>query len=203
MQQAVHSLRAMHTNRRLPIVVGILTTIVLAACGGGTPATSGPGGPAAASGGLATQAPGAATQAPGGGEAVDACALLTAADIEAVTTLAATSMTPGPQGGVFPSGCLWVLGDESSVVPPEISLGVLRPGGKDYYERYFATMDDNAGYKPIDGLGDVAVDAEFGAVHVVSGDTFFQVQYIGAAFGTDDTSMATELARRVVANLGG
>ena len=92
-------------------------------------------------------------------------------------------MTPGPQAGVFASGCEWELVDEDAMVPPTISLGVMQPGGKDYYDRYFADMNDNAGYKPIDGLGDIAVDADFGAVHVVSGDAFFQVQYIGGRLG--------------------
>ena len=194
----------MNTNRRLPIAYGILTTLVLAACGGGPAATSGPGGPAATSG-SATQVPGGAvTQAPGGGQTVDACALLTAADIEAATGLVAKPGLPGPQGGIFASGCEWELVDEDAMVPPTISLGVMTTGGKDYYERYFADMNENAGYKPIDGLGDVAVDADFGAVHVVSGDAFFQVQYISGSFGGDySTALATELAHKVVANLGG
>jgi hypothetical protein len=194
----------MHTNRRFPIVFGLFTTMVLAACGGGTAVTSGPGNPAATSGGSATQAPGGAvTQAPGGGETVDACALLTGADIEAVTGLEAQPGLPGPQAGVFASGCLWELADDSAMVPPEISLGVMRPGGKDYYDRYFADMNENAGYKPIEGLGDIGIDADFGAVHVVSGDAFFQVQYLSGATGDDDTGTATELARKVIANLGG
>lgn len=198
----------MHTTRRLPITFGILTALFLAACGGGTAATTdpgGPGGPGATSGGSATQAPGGpTTQAPGGGETVDACALLSAADIDAVTGLAASSTTPGPQAGIFPSGCEWALVDEDAIVPPSISLGVMTSGGKAYYDRYFAPFEEEAGYEPIEGLGDVAVDADFGAVHVVAGDAFFQVQYIGGSFGGDDsTALATELARKVVANLGG
>jgi hypothetical protein len=195
----------MHTTRRLPIVLGILTTLVLAACGGGTAATSGPGGPGATSGGSTTQGPGGGTttQAPGGGETVDACALLTAAEIEDVTGLVANTGLPGPQAGVFASGCLWELIDEDSMVPPSFTLGVMTTGGKDYYDTYFAPFNDEAGYEPIEGLGDIAVDADFGAVHVVSGDAFFQVQYIGGGFGPDDsTTLATELAKRVVANLG-
>lgn len=195
----------MHTTHRLPLTLGILTALVLAACGGGTAATTGPGGPGATSGVPATQAPGGqTTQAPGGGQTVNACALLTAADIEDVTGLAASSTTPGPQAGVFASGCEWALVDEDAIVPPTISLGVMTIGGKDYYDTYFAPFEDGAGYEPIEGLGDVAVDADFGAVHVVAGDAFFQVQYIGGGFGDDDsTTLATELARKVVANLGG
>ena len=196
----------MHTTRRVPIILGILTTIVVAACGGGTATTSGPGGPGPTSGTGTTQAPGngTSTQAPGGGGTVDACALLTAEDIEAVTGLVASSVEPGPQAGVFASGCLWELVDEDAMVPPTISLGVMTTGGKDYYERYFAPFNEDAGYKPIENLGDVAVDADFGAVHVVTGDAFFQVQYIGGGFGSDDsTALATELARWVVINLGG
>lgn len=190
----------MHTTRRRSIVVATITTILLAACGGGT-ATSGPGGPGATSGTPATQAPGggAVTQAPD--QTVDACALLTAADIEAGTGLAAKPGLSGPQGGIFPSGCLWELVDDDSIVPPEVTLGVISPGGRDYYDRYFAGLGD-PGYEPIEGLGDLAVDAQFGAVLVVSGDVFFQVQYIGGGFGDDDTAVATKLSRKVIANLG-
>ena len=189
----------MSTTRRRPIVLATLTALLLAACGTGT-APSRPGGAGATSGTPTTQAPGGgvATQPPDA--TVDACALLTAADIEAVTGLVTKTSVPGPQGGIFASGCLWELVDDA-MVPPSISFGVMKSGGRDYYDRYFAGLGD-PGYEPIDGLGDVAVDAEFGAVLVVSGDTFFQVQYLGGGFGGDDTAVATELSRKVIANLG-
>lgn len=186
-------------RRRHSLVWALAIASLVAACGGTTPTT----GPTGTAPGLATTSPGGgtATQAPDQGGTVDACALLTTADIEAVTGLQTKSRAPGPQGGVFESGCLWELIGERPLLPPTISLGVMRPGGREFYDRNFAAMD--AGYQPIAGLGDVAVDADFGAVHVVSGDTFFQVQYIGDGGGDDNTARATELARKVVANLGG
>ncbi len=196
----------MQTTRRLVTILGLSSALILAACGGGTAASSGPGGPGPTSAGSATQTPGdAATQAPGGGETVDSCPLLTAADIEAVTGLETTSSEPGPQAGIFPSGCEYELVDADSPVPPSIVLGVMRTGGKVYYDTYFAPFNDENAYEAIPGLGDVAVEADFGSVLAVSGDTFIQVQYLGGGFdGNDeDTAMATDLARKVVANLGG
>jgi hypothetical protein len=186
-------------DRRRSLTGAFVLAALVAACGG-TPATTGPVGTGS---GPVPTAPGGGTitQAPVGGETVDACALLTAADIEAVTGHETKSSAAGPQGGVFASGCLWELVGERPLQPPTISLGVMRPGGKDFYDRNFAALD--AQYPRIDGLGDVAVDADFGAIHVVSGDAFFQVQYLGDGGGDDNTTKATELARKVVANLGG
>lgn len=196
----------MNTSRRSIVTFGLATTLLVAACGGGNPATSGPAGVPTLPGGAATQAPGGGpTQAPGGGETVDVCALLTAEDIQDVTGDEIASSAAGPQAGVFPTGCEWVLIDGEAIVPPSISLGVMKTGGRDYYDRYFAPFNEEGGYEPIDGLGDEAVDAAAGAVLVVSGDTFLQVQYLGGGFGSsdEDTALATELARKVVANLGG
>ncbi len=186
-------------HRRLTPILALVLAALLAACGG----TSATAGPAGTGSNAAATPPGAGptTQLPGGGETVDACALLTAAEIEAATGLETTSSTAGPQGGVFPAGCLWELVGERPLIPPTIALGVMGTGGKDFYDRNFKAL--NAVYQPIDGLGDVAVDADFGSVHVVSGDVFFQVQYIGDLGGDDNTAKATEIARKVVANLGG
>jgi hypothetical protein len=194
----------MNPNRRLPIVIGILTTLLLAACGGGTAATGGPGGPGATGGGGATQAPGGgtSTQPPGGGATVDACALLAEPDIEAVTGNETESSTAGSQFGIFASGCEWKLVDADAIVPPTIALGVMTTGGRDYYDKYFAPFNAEYGYEAIEGLGEEAVDAD-GSVLVVSGDAFFNLQYLGGGFGGDDAAVATDLAEKVVANLGG
>jgi Protein of unknown function (DUF3558) len=191
-------------HRPRALACGLVLIALVAACGGSTPTTP----PAGTGAGLATSPPanstpsgnGTATQGPGAGATVDPCALLTTADIEAVTGHETTSSTAGPQGGVFPSGCLWELVGERPLIPPTIALGVMATGGKDFYDRNFKAL--NAVFEPIDGLGDVAVDADFGTVHVVSGDVFFQVQYIGDLGGDDNTAKATELARTVIVNLG-
>ena len=175
-------------------VLAAMATLVLAACGGGA-ATTGPGGPGATSAVAATQAPGGAqaTQQPGGGTA-DPCALLTDADIKAVTGYTVSTKVPGPQGGVFPTGCLWEL-DSTEMIPPSIALGVMTQGGRAYYDTYFKQQDVAAGGTPLTGVGDEAVDVGFGTVHVVSGDAFFNLQYLGQ----DDHEV--ELAKKVVANL--
>jgi hypothetical protein len=81
----------------------------------------------------------------------------------------------------------------------------MRTGGRDYYDQYFAPFNEENGYEAIQGLGDVAVNADFGSVLVVSGDTFLQVQYLSGGFGSgdEDAALAAELAGKVVANLGG
>jgi hypothetical protein len=201
----------MTDRRRLPASLATTLTLAafLAACGG-SPAASGPGRTGAASasspssGGATTQAPGggAATQAPGGGATVDACTLLTEADIDAVTGNATASSVEGGQFGIFNDGCEWKLVDEDAVTPPTIALGVMTTGGKDYYEQYFAPFNAEYGYEAIEGLGDEAVDAD-GSMMVVSGDVFFNLQYLGATFGGDDAAVARDLAEKVVANLGG
>lgn len=195
----------MDSTRRRSIALATLTTLLLAACGGGTVATSGPGGPRVTGAGTATQGPGGgpSTQAPGGGETVDGCTLLTEADIRDVTGFDTTSSTSGPQFGIFPSGCEWELIDDESIVPPSIGLGVMTTGGRAYYDQYFAPFNEEYGYEAIEGLGDEAVEDDTGAVLVVSGDAFFNLQYLGGGFGGDDTAISTELARKVVANLGG
>lgn len=80
------------------------------------------------------------------------------------------------------------------------TLGVMTSGGKDYYKRYFAPLNQENGYDAIAGVGDEAVDGGMSDVLVVSGDAFFNLQYLG--MGSDDTDLATELAKNVVANLG-
>jgi hypothetical protein len=190
----------MDTTRHRPILFAFATALLVAACGGGGSATNGPGGPAGTPAGNATQPPvGVASQPPGGGETIDACALLTEAEIEDVTSFRTDSSLAGPQGGVFATGCEWILISDG-IVPPAISLGIMPTGGQQKYQQFLTALDRDL--EPIENLGDEAVDAEFGAVMVRSGDAMFQVQYIGDASGADDTELAAELARMVVANLG-
>lgn len=196
----------MKTSPRQLLLLAALTTLALAACGG-SPATAGPGSSTGSGAGQTTPAGstgtggGTATQPPGGGATVDPCALLTAADIEAVTGNTVASTVAGPQAGIFPTGCLWELIDADAIVPPTIALGIMSTGGRAYYDRYFAPFNAAAGYKPIEGLGDEAVDADAGVVMVVVGDAFLQVQWIGGTLG-DDGDLEVDIARRVVANLG-
>ena len=190
----------MDAHRRSLAILGLSTSLLVAACGGGGAATSGPGGPAATGGGPATQAPdGVATQAPGGAQTVDACTLLSDAEIEEVTGNKVASKEPAMQSGLLDAGCHWVLENADSLVPPEINLEVMFEGGLDYYKRYFEPFNAEYGYEAIEGVGDIAVDADFGSILVVSGDAFFDLQDL--AFGSEKNN-AEALARKVVANLG-
>lgn len=193
----------MDAPHRGSVIFTILTTVLLAACGGG-PAASGGRGSGATSGGGTTDAPvgGTTTTAPGSAAAVDACGLLTSADIRAVTGNETESSTARPMYGIFPSGCEWTLIDSEAVVLPSIGLGVMATGGKAYYDAYFAPFIEENDYVPIQGLGDEALEDVAGAVLVLSGDTFFNLQYLGGGFGNDDTAVSTDLAEKVVANLG-
>jgi hypothetical protein len=184
-----------------------LVAVIAAACGGqgGAASAPAPGATTNTGGAAATQQPGGgvATQAPaGGGETVDACALLSEADIKEVTGLDTESSTPGPQLGIFEHGCEWQLIDDDAIVPPAVVLGLKTSGGRRYYDTYFKPFNAGAGYETIAGLGDEAVDAEAGAVLVVAGDAFMNLQYVGLGVPEDDTELAAELARKVVANLG-
>jgi hypothetical protein len=185
--------------RNLPIA--LLATVLLAACGGGAGATTPAG--ATTSAGQATQAPAGATtlpQGPGGGATVDACKYLTDADIKAVTNLETKPPVKGPQFGIFASACGWDLVATDVMVPPTIALGIIPSGGKSNYDNYFGPFYDDLGFEPLEGLGDKAADAGGGAVLVLAGDTLFQLQYL--ALRDTDTEVATELARKVIANLG-
>lgn len=177
--------------------------LVLAACGGPA-ATTGPGGPGAtAAGDGATQGSGG-TQNPGGGTAttpptggggtVDACTLLTADDIKAVTGYAVAKARPTAQNIVFPSGCEWEL-VAKEIVPPSIVLGIMTTGGKAYYDTYFKPYNEEQGNTPIAGLGDEAVDVDFGAVMVLKGENLFNLQYLG------EQAYEVELAKKLVTHL--
>jgi hypothetical protein len=188
-------------RRRLAIVPGVFAAL-LVACGGGA-GTVGSGGPAATAPSAAATTPaGVETQATGGGggAAVDACGLLSDADIKDLTGHGVAQRAAGDPLGIFGHGCMWELAVEGgSPVPPQINLGVMTTGGRAFWDAYFAPIIDE--YVPIEGLGDVAVDAGVKSIMVVSGDAFFQVQYF-PGYGFADAHQA-ELARRILANLGG
>lgn len=126
---------------------------------------------------------------------MDACALLTDDDIKAVTGYAVATKTPGPTGGIFAAGCEWELVAPDEIVPPSVVLGIMTTGGKAYYDAYFKPFIEEQGYTPIADLGDEAVDAGFGVVQGVEGDSFFNLQYLG------ETDHEIELAKKLVTHL--
>jgi hypothetical protein len=179
-----------HLLRARLVLLSAVAVVGIAACGGSA-ATAGP----------ATQPPGQATQQPagggpaGGGPAVDACALLTDDDIQAVTGYSVANKRPGPNGGVFAAGCEWELNADNEIVPPSIVLGIMTSGGKAYYESYFKPFNDEEGNKLIPGVGDEVVDAGFSVIQGVKGDAFFNLQYLGQG------SHELELTKRLVTHL--
>jgi len=191
----------------------VLVVLALAACTGGAGGTGGAASSTAATSASAMPSPpsGGGSAVPSGGAASQpvasdgpavgaACDLLTDADIERVTSRAILEKSAGPASGIFENGCEWTLEAEGIEAEPQIVLRVLGPGGRDYYDRYFAPFAEENGDEPLDGLGDVALLQDAGNVMTVAGDTLVSLQY--AEFPTTDEMIPAELARAVLANLG-
>ncbi|HET9852788.1 MAG TPA: DUF3558 family protein [Candidatus Limnocylindrales bacterium] len=187
--------------------LSLVTALALAACGGGggapgTGATANPGGPlATAAAGPATQVPAPGTTQAPAGATVDACALLSDADIKAASGLEPKGPGTPALFGYYTAGCQWDIVNEGAAVAPTLAIGVLPTGGMEQYDRDIAPFGVEYGYEPIEGLGDKAVDYGGGAVLVLTGDTLVEVQY--AAIKANDVEIATELARTVLSHLGG
>jgi hypothetical protein len=174
----------MKTSLRSALVLLTCLSAAVTACGGSSPST-------------AATAPPTVTQAPASAVTVDACALLSDADIKELTGATVDTKEPGPQAGVFPDGCRWVLTEAGSMIPPEIVLGIRASGGRDYYDRYFKPFNNENDNEPIPNLGDEAVTGIAGTAMVVKGDVLYQVQWLG---GSKD--LEVEIARKVAENLG-
>ena len=168
------------------IVLG--TSIV--ACGG-APAATTPGG-----GATATQQPGSVPSAPppagggGGGTTVAACDLLSDEDIEQVTGQEIAEEVAGPVLGIYQNGCEWTVAATDTLGEGDITLGVIAPGGRAYYERYFEPFIGDASLgleEALQGVGDKALKTDTDGVMVVKGDVLVYVEHF--AIGNDeDTS---------------
>jgi hypothetical protein len=186
----------MDTTRRLHATLGLATMFALAACGGTSAVATNAGGPAAT---IATTA--AASSGGGGigtgvpGEAVDACGLLTDSDIKAATGFSPTRHAGGAQLGIYQFGCEWEL-DNEGAVPWSIVVGATRPGGRDYYDRYFAPPVGEGDV--LQNVGDDAIQDDTGLVNAVKGDTVFTVSYIEFPARNQ---VAVELAKAIAAKL--
>lgn len=199
----------MKTTPRPLLSLSLASSLLLAACGGGAAATGGPGsgptggaipsaGPTAAS--ALTQPPaGSVTPAPGQGAAIDACKVLSAADIKAITDHEVATSVPGNNFGTEGDGCQWDLKDAGAMIPPSVTLELKSPGGRDYWDRYFKPFITAENNKPIDGVGDEAFTGFGNVATVVVGDAFFEVQYIGSS--NDPDGLEVDIARRVAENL--
>ena len=182
----------MKIRRRALPALTLLAAAAIAACSGGTTTqpTVGTAGPTA----------GFATDVPGGG-AVGACALLTAADIEAVTGEKVRSSEPGRQFGTFEDGCEWVF-ENLEFPAPAIQLGVLAEGGRKHWDDNIKPYLAENGQEPVAGVGDDAATGLAGSVWVVSGDAYFNISYRSLSGDDAWEAIAAELGKKVVANLG-
>ena len=134
----------------------LAATAVLAACGGSTP-TTGPGGATPAPGATAapvTAAPVATppTQGgPGSGFTGDPCSLLTSAEVEAVTGVPITKVTPTPmqQGS---GGCGWSNEEGFMTIGAAITVTTGQNANA-----VWDTMVAQADSEAIPGIGDAAI----------------------------------------------
>ena len=126
-----------------------------------------------------------------GGITIDACALLTSADIKEITGFAVAEVIPDPKDTIFPSACEWrVEGAAWQVV-----LGVASPGGQATWNSLVPYTQGDA----VTGIGDEAFLAEMGGdLMVREGDTFIDVQYIAVGDAPDTQD---RLAKRVLEHL--
>lgn len=133
---------------------------------------------------------------PGAGH-VEACSLLTDAEIESATGRSVASKQPGTVQGVFENGCTWELElAEDDYVGWSIDVGVISPGGRRFYDTYVAPFAEG----PVPNLGDAAVSQEVGGIDVVKGDTLVSVFVV--ALNTDDEDAVTrELAQAAISHV--
>jgi hypothetical protein len=185
----------MSMSRFAPAAVLSTLAILLVACGG-APAASAPAGggaPATQPGSAAPPAGGGGGGGGGGGTTVAACDLLTEQDFEEVIGQAVEDMTEGPVLGIYQNGCEWTLAATDTLAQGDVTLGVVAPGGRSYYETYFEPFigEISGPEESVQGVGDKAARFDTGGMMVVKGDVLISVEHF--AVGNDD-----ETARRLV-----
>jgi hypothetical protein len=174
-----------HGKRRLAALLAL--AFFLSACGGqtlGIPTPPGGGGPAGGGGPTAGGVPTANQPAPAGAS-IDACALLTDAEVTAGTGEAVTSRKHSTLTQVFPSVCDLELSGGGSVFGgnPSLSIKVLATGGKTLYENSFEPFIGQSNSLLTDtvpDLGDKAGRADDDELMVLKGDVLFDVFYLEA-----------------------
>jgi hypothetical protein len=153
-----------------------IALLAVAGCASGAGGTAPTGSQAAA--GSSTSVDGGASQGqatPPVGQVLDACSLLTDAEILQVTGSAVVSKEPGDPTGVLGDGCDWKLDIGSEIVAPEVALGVMSSGGRAYFDTYFLPYAT----EPVSGLGDEAIRDDATSLMAVKGDVLVSVQVVG------------------------
>jgi hypothetical protein len=198
---------------KLAPIVALAAVLVACAGGGavptptpqspiGTPLSSLPraAGLGQASGAPATVVPASVpTPASVPGLTIDACALLSDADLLAATGSAVSSREVSHLTRLFPSVCDIELDGGGS-----LTVSVMPTGGRLLYDTSFEPfigVDDLAPLdRAVEGLGDKAGMSGDDTVMVVSGDVLFQLLYLNAA-RSDSEEMLRYMAEIIVAKL--
>ncbi|OGO59115.1 MAG: hypothetical protein A2V85_16980 [Chloroflexi bacterium RBG_16_72_14] len=190
----------------------LAVTLIVAGCGGASPSALPTGTTTAPASGTASEPPGdlpaaSADPEPGstaGGEVAAACELLTTEDIVEVTGWKVAEVRAEMTHGLFENGCRWTLDGGPAMamgVPARIVLGVLSPGGRDYFDRYFAPFAAENGDEPLEGLADVGLRQSTGSVMAVLGDVLVAVQWLDGTASQSDKPV--DIVRRVLENVAG
>ena len=174
----------------LPLL--LVTSAALAACGGGDETDSGSAGSPGAD-----RTSASATAPRDGGDEVEACDLLTPAQVEtAVGTPVRdgiASSGPAVTGGSF-TGCLWQSADPDS--PADQATITIYPNAA---AADSAREDDSA---DLEGIGDRAFSASVSSVWVyVDERSFFAQWYLFATMDDEGLAQSQALARAVAAAL--
>ena len=145
-----------------------------------------------------TATPGGQPTQAAGGTPGDPCELLSDEDIKEVTGFDAVGKEGTVRVGLWDNQCLWEV-DGASEVPAALTVTIKSPGGRANWDQYMIPIQGE--FTAVDGLGDAAFGKVHWPTHVLVGDTYFSVQFLD--FPDPETPVNTELARRIVENLGG
>ena len=113
---------------------------------------------------------------PSAGPEIDACALLTDAEIEQATGFKTSAHDPTPQFGSDAS-CDWTL-STGEVFPGRLTLNILESGGAEQFG--FLTTAYDPPLEHVPGLGDDAVKTATipdGAIHALIGDRLVTLEF--------------------------
>jgi hypothetical protein len=183
-------------QRKSFVLLAILVGLIAACSGGGSVAA--PGMPTIPPGGGAGSLPSGVPVVPGQpgqpAGSIDACALLTDEEIRAGAGHEVVERIQSTLTQVFPSVCDMQL-DEGQLV-----VSAMASGGRALYERSFEPLIGEMYLEhAMTGLGDKAAHDGSGVLMVLSGDTLFDLQYIGSR--PDKHNVVVYMAERILAKL--
>jgi hypothetical protein len=182
--------------RTILATLGLLTGLVLAACGGagGAPEAATPGTDDTQEA-QATAAPAAApTSAPGGGGGTaDACALLTVEEVTAATGQPGIEAQPGAEGE---TDALSTCGFVSNGVLPVVITAILDPANTNSDASSYLQLPMSVEV-PVNGARAIFMPAAGYVMAVVKGENVSTIQVAMPAEGDDFQTAATRLVQLV------